>query len=313
MNLKQGVNRRIYTVGETVFDLQMVKGQPVSGRPGGSMLNTAVSLGRLGLDVSLISEITDDQLGEFISGFLKDNNVKTGHSYFFREGKTPLALAHLDEERDACFTFYKDFPQERFRIKSPPFKKNDIVLFGSFFSIDQAVRTELVKLVQCARDAGSLIIYDPNFRRTHLKELPSLKKHIDENIFFSDIVRGSAVDFELIFNTHHIADAFRLVCEKGCENLICTCGDRPVHLKTLRHNFCLHPPNVQPVSTVGAGDSFNAGLIYSLYKLNIGKEDLCSIKKQEWQAMIEMGMAFGATVCETFENYISNDFAARLS
>jgi len=313
MNSKQGVKRRIYTIGETVFDLQMVKAQPVSGRPGGAMLNTAVSLGRLGLDVSLISEFTKDQLGEFILGFLKDNRVKTEYSCYFKEGKTPLAIAYLDEERDACFTFYKDYPQDRFMIKMPAFNNNDIVLFGSIFSLEQAVRTRLVKLLQRASDAGAMIIYDPNFRRTHLKELPALQRYIDENISFADIIRGSTDDFEMIFKTHHISDTFKLVCEKGCEHLICTSGDRPVHFKSHRNTFALHPPNVQPVSTVGAGDSFNAGLIYSLFKLNIGKKDLCSIKKQEWQAIVEMGMAFGASVCETFENYISNDFAARLS
>jgi fructokinase len=312
MNSKQGVKRRIYAIGETVFDLQMVRGQPVSGRPGGAMLNSAVSLGRLGLDVSLISEISKDYLGELIFGFLKENGVKTQNSYLFKAGKTPLALAFLNEDRDASFMFYKDFPVQRLKIKIPTFRKNDIVLFGSSFSLDKAVRNSLVNLLLRARDSGALIIYDPNFRRPHLDELPSLHKYIDENISLSDIVRGSSNDFEMIFNTHHVADTFRLINERGCENLISTSGDRPAHFKSLRHTFSLHPPSVEPVSTVGAGDSFNAGLIYSLIKLNIGKDDLNSIKKQEWQAIIEMGMAFGASVCETYENYISRDFATRL-
>jgi fructokinase len=312
MNAKQGVKRHIYAVGETVFDLQMVRGQPVSGRPGGSVLNSLVSLGRLGLDVSLISEISDDDLAGIILGFLKENNVKTQYSYFFKGGKTSLALAFLDENRDADFTFYKDFPFRRFRIKMPVFQKNDLLLFGSFFSLSREVRSNLVKLLHRARDAGALIIYDPNFRKQHLEELHSVRGFINENISFSDIVRGSSDDFEFIFNTRHAADTFRLVKEIGCENLISTSGNRPVNFKSIRHSFAIHPPYVEPVSTVGAGDSFNAGLIYSLFKLNIGKEDLSSLKKQEWQTILDMGIAFGASVCETYENYISNEFAARL-
>jgi fructokinase len=313
MNSKQGVKRRVYAIGETVFDLQMVRGQPVSGWPGGAMLNSAVSLGRLGLDVSLISEISKDHLGEMILEFLQENGVKTQSSYLFEAGKTPLALAFLNQDKEAGFVFYKDFPKERLKIKIPAFRKNDIVLFGSFFSIDKAVRKTLVNLLHQAREMGALIIYDPNFRRPHLEELPSLLKFIDENISLSDIVRGSSDDFEMIFNVHHVADTFLLINDRGCENLISTSGDQPVHFKSIRHAFSLHPPKVEPLSTVGAGDSFNAGMIYSLIKLNIGKDDLSSIKKQEWQAIVEMGMAFGATVCETYENYISRGFAARLS
>ena len=60
------------------------------------MLNTSVSLGRLGLPVSFISEIGEDHVGLNIVDFLIENNVDTSFVYRFRDGKTALALAFLN-------------------------------------------------------------------------------------------------------------------------------------------------------------------------------------------------------------------------
>ena len=67
--------RKIYAVGETVYDILFKGEQPVAARPGGAMLNASVSLGRLGLPIHLITEIGNDQVGSQIQKFLKDNGV----------------------------------------------------------------------------------------------------------------------------------------------------------------------------------------------------------------------------------------------
>ena len=66
--------KKIYTIGETVYDIIFKNCQPIAAKAGGSMLNSSVSLGRLGLPVSFISEIGKDQVGGFIFVFLIDYN-----------------------------------------------------------------------------------------------------------------------------------------------------------------------------------------------------------------------------------------------
>lgn len=304
--------QHIYTIGETVYDVIFKHQQPVAARAGGAMLNTAISLGRLGLPVDLITEFGKDDIGSIILEFLKQNKVGTEHVYHYEQGKTALALAFLDEHDEAQYTFYKQYPKNRLVISEPSFQKDDIILFGSFASLLVSLRPALMQLLKKAKDAGAIIIYDPNFRKPHLSDLPNVKPFIIENIEIADIVRGSFDDFKLIFDVWNSKEAFRHIQNAGCKSLIVTNAGEPVHYISESIKLHVETPRVNPVSTIGAGDSFNAGLIYGLVKLHIRKNDLPALKSPEWETLINIGVAFGSSVCESLENYIPSAFAKRL-
>ena len=111
--------RKIYGIGETVFDIIFKNGQPQAAKAGGAMLNSTVSLGRIGLPVSFISEYANDNVGQIIDSFLSENGVETNHVDHFKDGKTKLALAFLNEKNDANYTFYEDYPEKRLNIDFP--------------------------------------------------------------------------------------------------------------------------------------------------------------------------------------------------
>ena len=69
--------RKIYGIGETVLDIIFKNGQPQAAKAGGSVLNSVISMGRIGLPVSFISEYGRDDVGNLIDTFLKDNGVNT--------------------------------------------------------------------------------------------------------------------------------------------------------------------------------------------------------------------------------------------
>ncbi len=304
---------QIYTIGETVYDIIFKNNQPVSAKPGGAMLNTSVSLGRLGVPVSFISEIGEEQVGDLILDFLKNNNIDTNSIYKFGDGTTALALAFLDESENANYTFYKNYPDIRLDIDFPKVNKNDIVLFGSFFAITHEVREKLINFIKAARNEGTIIIYDPNFRRPHMKDLPEVKKYILENIALSDIVRGSNEDFNLIFNTENADDTFQILKENNCSNLIYTSANKNVEFRSDSLHFSIPVPKILPVSTVGAGDSFNAGIIYSLFKNRIKKSTINNLSEEFWKKAIKAAISFGSNVCKIYDNYISESFANNLS
>ena len=183
--------KKVYAIGETLLDIIFDGYQVKAAKPGGSMLNSAVSLGRTGTDVSLITEFGQDQTGKLILDFLEKNHVKTGNIHLYKNGKTPLAMAFLNEKGDATYDFYKPYPKERLKVKIPDFTGNDILLFGSYFGIDPRVREKLLEIVKAARDAGSMIVYDPNFRKPHAHELEKLRPFILENMQLSHIIRAS--------------------------------------------------------------------------------------------------------------------------
>src|SRR5512138_647308 len=120
--------RKIYAIGETLLDIIFRDGQPQTAKPGGSMLNSVVSLGRMSLPVSFISEYGTDDVGELIGNFLKENGVDLSFVHRYEEGETALALAFLDKKNDARYTFYKSYPKNRLDINFPELKREDIVL-----------------------------------------------------------------------------------------------------------------------------------------------------------------------------------------
>jgi len=78
------------------------------------------------------------------------------------------------------------------------------------------------------------------------------------------------------------------------------------------HRTFIHEP-IQPVSTIGAGDAFNAGLLYYLFRNKIGKSDLPLSDMELWAPLVSMGTSFAREVCLGYDNYISPRFAESLS
>jgi len=304
--------RKVFTIGETVLDLIFDREKKLFAKAGGAMLNSAVSLGRLDIPVSFITEIGEDNAGNYIQEFLHQNNVGTYHCYRFKNGQTALALAFLDDNENADYSFYKNYPKKRMIQKMPLVSSNDIVLFGSFFAITQEVREPLINFIKHAKLQNAIILYDPNFRKPHLHELPEIKDDILENISYSTIVRGSDEDFNLMFNASNANDAFEIVNGKGCSFLIYTSGDKPVEFRSKKISFSMPVQQIKPVSTIGAGDSFNAGIIYNLFINNIHNDNLGGVKEDVWKGIIKSAIKFGSHVCTHYDNYISYDFAKQI-
>jgi fructokinase len=303
---------KIITIGETVFDIIFKNHQPVRATPGGAMLNTAVSLGRLHLPISLITEFGDDLVGRMIASFLAANHVGRDFISPYKDGKTALAIAFLDEDNKADYDFYRIFPSARLQGPLPEFQKNDLVLFGSFFALDRAVRKSLLAIVRRAKAAGAIVLYDPNFRKAHLHELEELLPLIQENIRLADIVKGSDDDFWMICGTSDPEGIFLFVRELGCSNLALTQGPGDVVLKTGSITRVYPVSKIEVVSTIGAGDNFNAGLLFALHRLNVSRAGLVKLEASAWDEVISRAIAFAQNVCQSYENFISADFAQNI-
>ena len=292
----------IFTIGEVVYDIMFKNGHPVAAKPGGSMLNSAISLGRSGLPVSFTGTCGKDIVGSMISGFLAENSVGTSYLHH-QDTSSIIALAFLDNRNNATYSFYKgEKPFEQPPLPVPV--KDDIVLFGSFYSVSDLTRQSALKLRNIAVNNGSLIIYDPNFRNSHINDLPKTKPFIEENISASHIVRGSDEDFETIFGTKTGLSTWNADCFKDCKALIYTRSSKGVDLFTGKLNKHYDVPAITPLSTIGAGDSFNAGIISELYKNNISALDIGDCPEEIWDRIIGMGINYSVKVCLSYDNYI---------
>lgn len=285
----------VYTIGESLVDIIFKNGHPIAAKAGGSMLNTAVSLSRSGIKVYHISEYSNDEAGVLIQNFLLSNNIGTDYINRYTDGKTAIALAFLDKNKDAKYSFYKQYPYKRLQIVMPIFKSEDILLFGSFYSLQDEVRKEVMGIVREAKSKGCTIIYDPNIRNPHKNDMPTLRHRVEENFMHTDIVRASNQDFENIFGITEAADAW-LLCQKYNVKFLLYTMNKNGTYHFSRKSVDFYPSKaIDPVSTIGAGDSFNAGLIKGILE---------SEKNIEWPKAIEYGIDFATKVCMSLENYI---------
>jgi fructokinase len=276
--------------------------------PGGSMLNTAVSLGRAGIRVEFISEIAYDQPGEMIIRFLQENHVSTSYLNRYIDGKTTVALAFLNEGADAAYSFYSELSEERLKGEFPVPGTNDIVLFGSFFSVADGVHEKLITFLTAARRNHAVILYDPNFRRPHLAELSRVMPRIIENISCADIIRGSDEDFLHIFAIRNPGDTYTRIRTRDDQVLIYTRSDNDVRVLTGKKEISVPVPGIEPLSTIGAGDSFNAGLIHAFIKMGMGRGMIDLLPDADWERIAGNAIRFAQNTCMSLDNYISHDF-----
>lgn len=275
------------------------------------MLNTSVTLGRLGLRPQFISEIGTDAIGRIIRGFLDQNGVLTHHCYFHQQGQTPLAIALLDEARNASYTFYRHFPSERLQIHFPCFTAGDLVMFGSYFSISPQLRTKVKQILLAAQQAGATLFYDPNFRRAHLHELPLVLDAVRENLEMAHLVRGSDEDFETLFGCRHPEEA-HASCRQA--TLFYTMGSKGCTVITPDGNSRHWAAEViEPVSTIGAGDTFNAGLAYGISLENLTFDTPAPPCPDKLETMVKRALQMAASVCMSFDNYISESLADKIT
>ncbi|MGP1524320.1 MAG: carbohydrate kinase family protein [Prevotella multiformis] len=306
--------RKVIGIGETVLDIIFKDNRPLEAVPGGSAFNAITSLGRCGVNASFISEAGNDHVGKYIIGFLKDNGVNTDNVATFPDSKSPVSLAFLNEKNDAEYIFYKDHPHDQLEFTYPDIQPDDIVLFGSFYAVNPVIRPQLVGLLDYARSHGAIIYYDVNFRPAHKDEVIKITPNLIENLDYADIVRGSHEDFATLYRKEDADKVYNAEISFYCRQFIYTHGSRPVEVRGGKNIKKAYPvPDTEVISTIGAGDNFNAGFIFGMLKQGITRADLDSgLSEEQWDGLIASALAFSADCCKDIFNYVSKEFGERM-
>ena len=131
---------------------------------------------------------------------------------------------------------------------------------------------------------------------------------IEENISYATLVRGSHEDFSFIYGARNADETYKnFGDEPPC--LLYTSSTKGVYLRTPEISENFEVKKIIPKSTIGAGDNFNAGVVYSLYKNHIKFKDLLQLDRGQWKEIIETAVEFATHVCESYDNYVSEEFA----
>ncbi|MDO4159830.1 MAG: carbohydrate kinase [Prevotellaceae bacterium] len=302
--------RKVIGIGETVLDIIFRNEQPISAVPGGSVYNGIISLGRAGVNTTFVGEVGNDRIGRLTVEFLKANGVNADHVNMFIGSKSPISLAFLDEKNDADYIFYKDHPHDRLDYFMPEINEDDIVMIGSYYAVNPVIRPQVMAILNMARSKRAIIYYDVNFRKSHENEVMKLTPNILENFEYADIVRGSREDFNVMYKMDSPDKVYNSEISFYCKKFIYTDGASPVELRAdngLKKSYPIE--STETVSTIGAGDNFNAGLVYGMIKYGITRETIDNgLSEQQWDNIIACAQAFSANCCKSIGNAVDTDF-----
>lgn len=307
--------RKVIGIGETVLDIIFKKDQPMAAVPGGSVFNGIISLGRSGVNATFISETGNDRIGESIIGFLKENNVNSDNINVLPDSKSPLSLAFLDDNNDAEYIFYKDHPRDRLDFSYPDVHPDDIIMFGSYYSVNPVIRKQVGGFLEYARECGAILYYDVNYRSSHKNDVMKVTPNILENLELADIVRGSKEDFDVLFKKDDCDKVYTSEISFYCKKFIYTNGSGPIELRADNGWRKSYPvAAMETVSTIGAGDNFNAGFVYGMMKYGITRENIESgLTEEQWDVIIDCAQKFSANCCKSINNSIDKEFGDKMN
>lgn len=298
----------VYTLGESLLDIIISSMDNVIAKPGGAMLNAAVSLGRSDINVSLVTELGDDSTSVQIMSFLQSNNVATNFIHSYEDNNASLAIALLDENKKPKYTFIKNYPDNRNISKIPDFQNGDILLFGSLYSLDKKIRNSILSIVNSAHKQNVKIIYDPNIRNAHHLADDDNMNSVHQNIKLSNIIKGSDEDFTNIFDSSdhkiQISELRKLnksaliIITLGADGVIADFAGQLIKLPAIETDI---------LSTVGAGDAFNAGIISALEQQKFKNKRLKNLQLDSLKDVLDEGLKYSALVCSTLDNYIPKE------
>ncbi|NLK97437.1 MAG: carbohydrate kinase [Epulopiscium sp.] len=264
--------------------------------PGGAPANVLGVLAKLNLKTEFIGKVGEDQFGYFLRDVLENMKVGTKNLVFSNEANTTLAFVHLDNNGDRKFSFYRnpgaDMMLREEEIDFSIIENTKVFHFGSVSMTHEPSRSATLKAAEYAKEKKILVSYDPNYRPLLWKNVDEAKKYMEKGLAFSDILKVSEEELQLLTGITEIEDAVQSLEQKyNIPLIVVTLGDQGSYFRKSGYGVFVPSYKVKAVDTTGAGDGFLGGL---LYQILTSKKNIQDIQGAELEKMIGFANAVGA-------------------
>lgn len=254
---------RALVIGEALIDIVERGGEVVGEHVGGSPLNVAIGLARLGRGVDFLTHIGTDARGQLISEYVESSGAQLVPGSQ-DAARTPTARATLDDAGSATYTFDIDWQLTGTPEVAPPL----VVHTGSIATVLEPGCLATAALVD-AYHLSATLTFDPNIRPALIEDADAARARIDRLLERADVIKASDEDLHWIDparTPEQIASGWLalgpsiVVVTMGADGAIAMCAAGTVRVRAF---------DVDVVDTVGAGDAFMTGLIDSLWSLDL--------------------------------------------
>lgn len=287
--------RRVLVVGEALIDIVRRPDREDAEHVGGSPANVAMGLARLEAPVEFATSLGRDERGERVAAHLADHGVRLSPGSV-GDHPTSTALADIDSTGAATYAF--DLHWEPGRIEVPDDAGH--VHTGSIGAVIAPGADDVTDvLVRAGRSCT--VSYDPNVRPTIMGDLEDVRTRVEEVVGLSDVVKASEDDLVELYPGRRVEDVLRRWTERGAALAVVTrAGDGVTYrVGGTDEVVTLPAPETEVVDTVGAGDSFMAGMLSGLLDAgHLGGVEargrLRAASAADLRPAIERGLACGA-------------------
>ncbi|MGE5827954.1 MAG: carbohydrate kinase family protein [Micromonosporaceae bacterium] len=258
----------IVVCGEALVDLVPRPGDGLHvARPGGSPANVAVGLGRLGLDVCLLTRLADDHFGRLIRRHLACAGVDLSLAVSTPRRCT-VAMVNLRPGGDAAYDFFiAGGADDGWRPQALPAALPDGALHVSgSLALAWASMGDTVEALLDRERGRRVISLDPNPRPALATDQAALRARLAGWVGRADLVKVSEEDLAWTHPGQRIADVARHWRGLGPALVVVTRAADGVYALGPAGEIELAAPRVAAVDTVGAGDAFTAGLLAALHR-----------------------------------------------
>lgn len=283
----------IICCGEALIDMlprKLSDGQntflPVAG---GAIFNTAIALGRLGESTGFLAGVSSDMFGSQLRDVLEASKVSTKYCIEV-DNPTTLAFVKLTNG-NAEYTFMDENSATRSLTPQmlPDLPSDTQALhFGAISLIPEPCGSAYEALMK--REAGKCVIsLDPNIRTSFITDETGHRARILRMIAMSDIVKVSDEDLIWIYPDMDLEAAVKQIVELGASIVLLTKGAEGVTAFKADKKFDVASEKVEVIDTIGAGDTFNAGLLSGLKKIGcLNKNALKTIDQEKLSSAIKL-------------------------
>jgi fructokinase len=248
----------VLVVGEALVDVVRREGEDVV-HPGGSPLNVAVGLSRLGLATSLHTSLGDDEYGHLIEQYLDGADVDLTEA-LDPASSTSVAEATIDHTGAAIYRFTIDWDPPEL---DPRVGRFDAVHTGSIGAALEPGATMVESLLVTHRHTAT-ISFDPNVRPQLMGSPASAVPRAEKFIALADVVKASNEDIAWLYPGATIPDVVHRWRALGAGLVVVTAGGSGASAAAASGAVHVASEPATVVDTIGAGDSFMAGLLAAL-------------------------------------------------
>ncbi|MCV7399760.1 carbohydrate kinase [Mycobacterium fragae] len=250
-------------IGESLIDIVERDDQITAEHVGGSPLNVAVGLARLGRDVDFLTRIGDDEYGRRIAEYVNTAGAQL-LSDTSTAARTPTARARIGDDGSADYVFDLDWQLSGTPEVAPPL----FVHTGSIAAVREPGCLAVAALIDTYHLSATVTL-DPNVRPPLIVDRDLARERIEHLVERSDIVKVSEEDLRWIDPDRPLERLASTWLALGPSVVVVTMGGRGAMAVCAAGVAQVQARPVQVVDTVGAGDAFMAGLIDALWAMDL--------------------------------------------